>query len=284
MQAITALVTDSTSNLGLELARQRGIYVVPLYIVWKNECLKDLVELSEPELFRRLATQSEIPTTSQASVQDFQVAFEKARAETGAESIVCGVISSALSGTYASAIQAARESAIPVQVVDTRQASWGLGFAMLAGAEARDNGASPDEIARAMKETAARSLLLFTIDSLEFLHRGGRIGNASRLLGTALNIKPVLTLENGIISPRDKVRTRRRAAIQVLQLAENHAAGRRVRRLAVLHGDCEDEGRELYERAVERLQPEESYMAYVTATLGVHTGPGALGIVVEPEG
>jgi len=284
MPAITALVTDSTSNLGLGLARQQGIYVVPLYIVWKNECLKDLVELSEPELFRRLATQAEIPTTSQVSVQDFRDAFEKARAETGADHIVCGVISSKLSGTYASAIQAAREVDIPVRVVDTRQASWGVGFPMLAAAEARDRGASPDEIARAVQESAQRSLLVFTIDSLDYLHRGGRIGNASRLLGSALNIKPVLGLEDGIITPRDKVRTRRRALEQVLQIAENHAAGRPVRRLAVLHGDCADEAHELYQRAVERLRPEESHEAYITAVLGVHTGPGAVGLVVEPVG
>jgi DegV family protein with EDD domain len=281
----TALVTDSTCNLYPELARQQCIHVVPLYILWDEESYKDGIDLKEPELFRRLAAgANHLPKTSQASPQDFVEAFRRAREAENADAVVCAVISSDLSGTYASAIQARDVVDFPVHVVDTRQASWALGYAMLSAAAARDAGAGPEDIVEVIQKTAAHSHVLFTIESLDYLYYGGRIGNASRLLGSALNIKPVLELKDGIVSPVDKVRTRKRAVATLLRTAASYAAGHPVCRLAVIHGDVEDEAKLLLDEAVACFIPRETYLSYATAVLGVHIGPGTLGIVIEWSG
>jgi DegV family protein with EDD domain len=278
----TALVTDSTCNLYPELAKQHHIQVVPLYILWDEESYRDGLDLKEPELFRRLAASANhLPKTSQASPQDFVEAFRRAREAENADAVVCAVISSDLSGTYASAIQARDAVDFPVHVVDTRQASWALGYAMLSAAAARDAGAGPEDIVDAIRRTAAHSHVLFTIENLDYLYYGGRIGNASRLLGSALSIKPVLELKDGVVFPVDKVRTRKRAVATLLRTAASYAAGRPVCRLAVIHGDVEDEAKLLLDEAVGCFNPPETYLSYATAVLGVHVGPGTLGIVIE---
>jgi len=277
----TALVTDSTCNLYPELVAQQRIHVVPLYILWEEKSYKDGIDIKEPELFRRLAEARHLPKTSQASPQDFVEAFQRAREAENADAVVCAVISSDLSGTYASALQARDAVDFPVYVVDTRQVSWALGFAMLSAAKARDAGASPNDIVEAIRTTVANTHVLFTIESLDYLYYGGRIGNASRLLGSALNIKPVLELRDGVVFPVDKVRTRKRAVATLLKAAASFAAGRPLCRLAVIHGDVEDDAKALLEEAVAQFNPRETYLSYATAVLGVHVGPGTLGIVVE---
>jgi DegV family protein with EDD domain len=204
-----------------------------------------------------------------------------ARESEKADEIVCAVISSDLSGTYASAVQAREVVDFPVHIVDTRQTSWALGHVMLSAAEARDADASPAEIVEAVKSSMTRNYLAFTVDSLEYLHRGGRIGNASRWLGTALNIKPVLELREGVISTVDKVRTRRRAIDHLVKVAEISVGNRGVKRLSVIHGECLDDAQVLMDMASGRLKPAETYLSYACAVLGVHVGPGALGIIVE---
>jgi DegV family protein with EDD domain len=273
-----ALVTDSTCNLPPEMAAERHIYVAPLYILWGEASYKDGIDIKEPELFRRMAETEDLPKTSQVSVQDFADMFEEARKTESADEVVCAVISCDLSGTYSSAMQAKEMVDFPVHVIDTRQTSWALGFSVLSGADARDAGASAEEIVRVISETSRDSCLLFTVETLTYLHRGGRIGNASWLLGTALNIKPLLELENGLIEAADKVRTRKRAVEHLVKLAQERAAGNPIRRLAIIHGGVEDEAQALLEMAREKLTPDESHISYVAAVLGVHIGPGAIGI------
>lgn len=281
MTSAIALVTDSTCNLYPDLAADRHIHVVPLYVLWGEQSYRDGVDLGERELFQRLASERELPKTSQATPQDFVEAFKRAREAEQAEAVVCGVLSSSLSGTYASAMQAREMVDFPVYVVDTRQVSWALGFAMLAAADARDARQTPEQIARVIAETAGRTQVLFTIESLEYIHRGGRIGNASRLLGTALNIKPLLEIRDGIVNSVDKVRTRKRALERMLDLIGQMGGDRAITRLAVIHGDVEAEAMALRDAAVTRYQPNESYLSYATAVLGVHVGPGTLGICAQ---
>lgn len=276
-----ALVTDSTCNLGPELLAKHHIHTVPLYIIWGDDNFKDGVDLLPPEFYERLRASDDIPKTSQASPQDFVDAFLTVREKYEADEIVCPVVSSILSGTYASAMQAKDTVDFPVHVLDTRQVSWALGFSLLAGVEARDAGASAEDIGRAIMEAAGRTQLLFTINSLEYLRKGGRIGNARLFLGSALNIKPVLTLREGVVESVDNVRTRKRAVEHMLHVVEQTTSGRAVRRLAIFHGDAADEAQALLDAAVGKFQPAESYLSYAAAVLGVHTGPGALGVVVE---
>lgn len=281
MAARTAIVTDSTCNLPPDLAHARGIHVVPLYVVWGDDSLRDGIDIHEREFYARLRASNEIPKTSQATPQDFVAAFEQARAAANADEVVCVVISSALSGTYASAILAQGMVNFPVHVIDTRQVSWALGHAVLAAADARDSGAAPDEIAVAARDAAARQQLVFTIDSLEHLKRGGRISSGKLFVGSALNIKPVLVVRDGVIEAVENVRTRKRALQQLPNVAADALAGRHVKRLSVLHADAEAEGRAVLEQARAQFQPDEMMFAYATTVLGVHAGPGAVGLVVE---
>jgi DegV family protein with EDD domain len=277
----TALVTDSTSNLPLDWAAEAHVYVAPLYIIWGEDAFKDAVEITPDEFYRRLTTVQETPTSSQVSPQDFVEIFQHAREAEQADVVVCAVLSSDLSGTYASASQAKEMVDFPVHVVDTRQVSWALGFPVMCAVEARDKGAPPDEIRWVIELAARRQHLLFTIESLDYLHRGGRIGNARLLLGSALNIKPLLELKDGVVSSVDNVRTRKRAIEHMITTALDHACGHPIARLAIIHGDAEEEARDLLEKAVEKLRPRQTFFSHVTAVLGVHTGPGALGVIVE---
>jgi len=276
-----ALVTDSTCNLTPDLVAARHIYTAPLYVLWGEASYRDGIDITEEELFAKMLTANDLPKTSQVSVQDFVDVFQRAREAESADEVVCAVISCNLSGTYASALQAKEMVDFPVHLLDTRQTSWALGFAMLSGADARDAGASAPEIVEAIRSGAQRSVLIFTVESLKYLHRGGRIGNASWLLGTALNIKPLLELQNGVIEAVDKVRTRKKAAEHLIKVAEERAAGHPFERLAIMHAGAGDEARVLLSQAVEQLSPKESYISYITAVLGVHVGPGTLGIIVQ---
>jgi DegV family protein with EDD domain len=278
-----AIVTDSTSNIPRLLAAERRIYIVPLYVIWGVDSLKDGIEITEQELFQRMAQSGDMPTTSQATVSDFVAIFEEARASEQADEIVCAVISCDLSGTYASAMQAKATVNFPVHVIDTRQASWGLGFPVLSGADARDAGASAPEIVEAITAAARRTSVVFTVETLDYLRRGGRIGKASWLLGTALNIKPVLELEDGVVAAADKVRTRKRAVDHLLTVTAKRAAGRPIQRLGIIHAEAEEEAKALFAKAVEQFQPQESCLTYATSAIGAHIGPGAIGVIVQWE-
>ena len=278
-----ALVTDSTCNLPHKLTAERRIYVAPLYVLWGEESYKDGIDLTEAELFKRMRTSAVSPKTSQVSVQDFVTLFEEAQRTEGADEIVCAVLSNDLSGTYASAIQASAQVEVPVHVVDTRQITWALGFPVLTGADARDAGASATEIVEVIQRAAENSHVIFTVESLEYLRRGGRIGQASYLLGTALNIKPILELKDGVVHAADKVRTRKRAVEHLIKLAEQDVDGASVKRLAVIHGDVEDEAQKLLDDAAARLNPPETFLSFATTVVGTHVGPGTLGLIIEWE-
>jgi DegV family protein with EDD domain len=274
-------VTDSTSNLPLSLAAERRVHIAPLYILWGDDCLKDGIEISEEELFQRMVSSDVMPKTSQVTPHDFISLFRTLRDQEQADEIVCAVLSADLSGTYASAMQAKESVDLPVHVIDTRQASWTHGFAALAGADARDAGADAQGIVHAIKTAAQNSVIVFTVETLDYLHRGGRIGRASWLLGTALNIKPVLEVQQGVVSATDKVRTRKRAIEHMVTIAEKRAAGRRVKRVGIVHGNVESEAQTLLARAVATFAPQESYLHFATSAIGVHIGPGALGVGIQ---
>ena len=169
----------------------------------------------------------------------------------------------------------------PVRIIDTRQVTWALGFAVLAGAAVRDAGGSADEIEEAIRAAAACQSIIFTVESLEYLHRGGRIGNARLLLGSALSIKPILELHEGVVTSVDNVRTRKRALETLVKTAADRAAGRKVERLAVIHGAAEQEAQEVLEAAAGKFNPQETRFSYGCMAIGVHTGPGVVGLVVD---
>ncbi len=274
-----ALVADSTVYMPQELVEQYRIHIVPVRIIWEGKTYRDGIDITPREIYQRLKTSDTLPTTSQPPAQDFLEVFKKLHQQ--GYDILTITLSSGLSGTFGSAQQA--KEMLPearIEVVDSKMVAMATGFQILAVARAlEENPNMTLEEAKALAEKAREHTnVLFVVDTLEYLHRGGRIGGAARFLGTMLNLKPLLTLEDGKIVPAGKVRTMRKALSRLLDLLEERIAGRRPVRLAALHVDAEEASRKLMDMAIQRFQPEEIYYTTVSPAVGVHLGPGTLGL------
>jgi DegV family protein with EDD domain len=273
----TVIITDSTAYIPAPLVKENGIRVVPLTVVWGNEALHDGTEITPPEFYARLKTAKVMPSTSQTTPDEFKREFTPI-IEAG-DSILAVLISSKLSGTVDSATQAkAAFPGAPIEVVDTNTTAMALGFCALAAARAAKAGASLQDSAAAARRAVENSGVIFVVDTLEFLRRGGRIGGASAFLGTALNMKPLLTLHEGKVEALDKVRTKRKATERMLEIIEGRIGTRRPLRLATLQAAAEEEAKQLLETANQRFHPEESVFSEVSPVIGTHVGPGTIGL------
>ncbi len=274
-----AIIADSTSDLPPELVEKYNIRIIPLIINWSGESLYDGRDITTDAFYKRLATAADMPTTSQPSAGEFLEMFQRA-AET-ADAILCVTISSELSGTYASA-QAAKEmmDGFPIEIVDSRQASMGLGFVVLAGARALEKGATVAEAAAMARQVADQMHLMFVVDTLEFLHRGGRIGGGRRFIGSVLSIKPILGLtgNEGTIQPLGSVRTKKKAVSHMIELARGEMAGKSEIHVAVLSADSGIDAQELGAQLKSEFNPVEIHDVTLSPVLGTHVGPGAVGI------
>ncbi len=276
------VVTDSTAYIPEEALAGLHIPVIPLWLLWGDERFRDGVDIDPPTFYRRLRTSETFPTTSQPSAGEFIEFFRQAGA--GADALVGIFISSRLSGTIPNA-QAAQEQLpeLTIRIVDSLSTSMGLGFVVLAAARAAAAGQSLDQVVAAAEDVRDRVHVLFAVDTLEYLHRGGRIGGAKRFLGTALNIKPVLHLEDGRVEALVQVRTKRKAISRMLEIAEERLGGKRAAEVAVLDIDVPEEGDLLAEEAKERLGVTKVYRTTVSPVIGAHAGPGTVGIALYPE-
>lgn len=277
-----ALVIDSTANLPEEFVEKYNIYVIPLIVNWAGESLRDGVDITPTAFYERLTRAKEMPSTSQPSAGEFVDVFSKA-AET-AESILCLTISSELSGTFASA-NAARDMLedIPIDIVDTRSTVMAMGFMALKAAEAIENGADLAEAAQVARDLITKVRILFVVDTLEFLHRGGRIGGASRLFGSVLSIKPVLTLENGRIDTLEKIRTKRKAIQYMLDYVVADVAGKSEIHAVMLNAVAFDEADAAAAKLQQQLNIENIPHSELSPVIGTHVGPGAIGIAYYAE-
>lgn len=278
MPARIALITDSTADLPPALIQERGIYVVPQNIIWGRETLKDGIDLDAERFYKRLAAESELPKTAQPTPTDYAELYQRIRHETGVEAIVNITISAELSGTYASAEQATRMVDFPVYVVDSRNVSMGEGLIVLKAAQARDAGASAAEVTQVARDMISRSNIIFTVNTLEYLHRGGRIGNAKWLLGTALSIKPILHVKNGRIDALESVRTRRRALNRLVEVFSEQIDPAKPLWVGVVHGDAAEEAAAIKAEIVARWKPELLIDGTVGLAVGTHAGPGVVGM------
>ncbi|MCS7179276.1 MAG: DegV family protein [Anaerolineae bacterium] len=275
-----AVVTDSTAYLPPDVRERLDIPVIPLNVLWGEEVLKDGVDIDPPTFYRRLQTAKVMPTTSQPSAGEFVEFFRRVAEEKGANTIVGVFISSQLSGTVASA-EAAKDllSDLHIEVLDSRSTSMGQGFQAMAAAEAAQAGAPLEEVVAAARQVQQNLHILFMVDTLEFLHRGGRIGGGKRFLGTALQIKPLLGLD-GVIEGVEQVRTKKKALARMLEILREKAGARQVFRAAVVHANALEDAQALAEEVRAQLRPEELYLAEVSPVIGTHTGPGTLGICI----
>lgn len=271
-----AVVMDSTANLSPEILAENDLETIPLNLIWGGESYRDGIDITTDEFYERLANSSEMPTTSQPSVGDFQEFYTRV-AET-AESIVCVTISSDLSGTYASATGAAElMEGVPIEVIDSRSVSVGHGFVTLAAARAAQAGADCQAAAQAARDVVPILDVFFAVDTLEYLHRGGRIGGASWLIGSALSIKPVLQVDDGKIDSLTRVRTKKKALKYLADLAEQKYQGKNNVHLAVVDAVSPDEARQLGEELQKRLNPVELIYGELSPVVGTHGGPGTVG-------
>lgn len=278
-----ALVTDSTASLPAAVTEARSITVVPLQVVIGATSYDEGVPGgATPELLAEALRDWAPVSTSRPNPAEMLEVYEKLAAD-GADAIVSVHLSAELSGTYESAQLAAREAPVPVVAVDSRQVSMGTGFAVLAAADARDAGGTAEEVAHAARRRAERTTSLFYVDTLEYLRRGGRIGAAAALVGSALAVKPILKVDNGRVGPYERVRTASKALARLEELVVE-AAGEGPVEVAIAHLASPDRAAALAERLAQRLEEGLEHRSVVLgevgAVLGAHVGPGMVGVTV----
>lgn len=273
-----AVLTDSTCDLPLELRQKHDITIVAQLLVWGEETLRDMHDITPQAFYERLPIDPVHPKTSQPSVGDFKEAFEALQAK-GYEEVVAVLISKQLSGSIASAEGAKGLVDMPVHVVDSLSVSLGLGAVVMAAVEAREAGGDAAAMVAAAEKRAQSVRVVFVVDTLEYLHKGGRIGGASRLIGTALNFKPLLYIDQGRIEPLERIRTRSKALKRMLEVATDGLPEGAPLGGAVLHGNAHEDGDMVAQRYKEMYQPKEFMMSEVTPIIGVHGGPGVIGVV-----
>jgi len=274
-----ALVTDSTAYIPSDLVQKYNITVTPQVLIWGEETFQDGVDIQPDEFYTRLKTAKTMPTTSQVSPSTMKSTFE-GLIDQGYD--VLGIfISNKLSGTIQSAVQAIDlmgNTGEKVKIVDSQTVAMAMGFQVLIVARAVEAGASMADAVALAERARDHTGVYFAVDTLEFLHRGGRIGGAQRFLGTALNMKPVLAVIDGRVEAIERIRTKGKALDRTLELVEEKVAGKAPIHLASLHAAAGEEARALLDKASNQLNAAESIMSTVSPVVGTHAGPGTVGL------
>jgi DegV family protein with EDD domain len=274
-----AIVTDSTAYIPSVLQQQLNITVVPLTLIWGEESYEDGVDMMPDDFYKRMENSKVIPTTSQATIASMKNAFERLLAE--GQDVLGIFISSKLSGTVESAMQARemlQKSQDRITILDSLATTMALGWPVLTAARAAEAGECLIECRKLAEKARDQTGVMFVVETLEYLRRGGRIGGAQAMLGTILNIKPLLELQDGRIESVEKIRTKGKALSRMLDLVEEKVAGRTPIRLATVHANAEAEALTLLETARQRFNPIESLHSPLSPVIGTHAGPGTVAL------
>ena len=275
------VVTDSSANVPPELARPLNIRVVPQLLAVNGRTMHDGVDITPGELYRKLRTSKSQPKTSAPSVGDFVRVYASAVQE--ANGIVSIHLSPRLSVTYSVALTASQLlDGTPIRVINCHTAAMAHGFVVLEAARMAAAGADLDAVVARAEEIASKVNLLAMIDNLEYLRRGGRIGGAASLLGTVLQIKPVVYLADGHVEVFAKPRTRAKA-VRVMIESMTHQVEDRPVHVAIMHADALEEAEAMGDQVAARFQCVELYVTEFTPVMGAHAGPGLLGVVFYVE-
>jgi DegV family protein with EDD domain len=272
-----AIVTDSAAYLPPSIIDEFGITIIPLTVIWDGESYADNVDITPKEFYTRLENSDTLPSTSQPSAAAFGESFQELLNQ--GKDVIAILISSGISGTVNSATQAQQDiGSDRIEIVDSKTAAMATGLIVLAAARKAAQGASLAEV----KETAHTALkyteVVFAVDTLEFLHKGGRIGGAKRLLGSMLNIKPILEMKDGKIDSVDQARTQKRALERLISLVQEKSQGQQPLRLAVFHSNVPKIAESLLKDAEAALSPAETFISELSPVIGTHVGPGTLAI------
>lgn len=273
-----AIVTDSTSDIPPQLARSRGITVVPLTLNFEGRSMLDGVDIRPTEFYRKLPNASTHPTTSQPSAGQFAEVYSSLLRDH--DEVVSIHISEKLSGTYASAVQGAEMTdSARVRVIDSQLVSMSLGLVTLAAAHLATQAVDAAAIAEKIDDMRDSVQTYFSVATLEFLRRGGRIGRAGALVGSVLQVKPVLCIRDGLVTPLERVRTFDRALNRIVNLAREVDRGKGLT-VIVGHADSEDDA----ERVARQLEPvaETLVIHPLGPVVGAHAGPGVVGLGCYP--
>jgi len=275
------VVTDSVATVPESLVRELGIRVVPIMLNHEGRSYRDGVDLTPNEFYQLLRTSEELPTSSTPSVGDIAEVYQAAAQDSAG---VVGIhVTSRLSAVYETAVLAGQSVDAPVRVVDSRTATMAQGFVVVEAARSAAAGADLESVvARATEMTTEVRFYAF-FETLEYLHRGGRIGGAAALVGNALQFKPIIHLVDGQVEPYARPRTRRRATQTLLDTMAEQVGGRPVH-AAVLHADSLDDAEELRRRVADEFDCRELYVTEFTPVMGTHTGPGLLGLAFHADG
>lgn len=274
------VVTDSTSDLPPQVAQELGVVVVPLNVHFGTEQYRDGIDISADEFYRRLIQGSVFPTTSQPSPGTFLETYNALAEET--DEIISIHFSSKLSRTFDSALLAKQDVKKPcqIEVVDSKQASMGIGLVVIAAARAAQGGASLSEVVEVSTNAVDGIRTFFTCDTLEYLRKGGRIGKVSAFLGSLLNIKPILTVKDGEAHPLERVRTRSKALDRLYELVANLS---NIADMTLAYSTNQEDADKLAQRLSAHFPIERMYKARFGPVLGTHIGPGAVGVAVRLE-
>jgi DegV family protein with EDD domain len=272
-----AIVTDGTCSLTPAQGEQLGIHIAPIYVALGEKTYRAGIDLDSEEFYRFLSASKKLPTTAQPTVTDFVNIYNKLAEE--AEEIVTIVISHHMSATIQSA-EMAREQfdKVPVHIIDSESTSLGLGMMAIAAARAAEQGQNAQAILELVENLKQKINVIFTVKTLEYLHKGGRIGGATAFLGTAMDIKPILYIKDGRIEPLERQRTRKRSISRLVELMEKNVGEKPVH-VAILHGNVPEESRQLEQSIRSQFNCVELITSDMGPVIGVHAGPGTLGLV-----
>jgi len=269
------IVTDSTADLSPELIKELGITVVPLYVRFGKDIYRDREGITEDEFYKRLLQDPTHPTTTQPTPQDFAEVYRQLSSK--ADGIISIHISEKLSGTCNSALQGKKlvKKGCSIEVIDSKTTSMALGLLVMAAATIAKNGKSLPQVAEDVKQVVSSVKLIVLFDTLKYLAKGGRIGKAKSLLGSVLNVKPILTIKDGEFVPVGQVRSRSKGIERLFDFAKD---ANDIEDLAVIHSTTPDEAKSLAEHISSILPLKKVRIARLGPVLGVHGGPGVMAV------
>lgn len=274
-----AIITDTDASLSHEIAEKYGVYQVPITIQFGDETLESGVDIDDAALFARIDKEGRLPTTAAPAPGKFVAAYEAAF-QAGAEEVICFAVSSEVSATYSAAVTAAET--MPdrkISVVDTRSLSWGQGFQVLAAAEAAQLGKSTEEILAIAEDVLASTHFYAALATLKYLAMSGRVGYLAAGMASLLNIKPVLTIQDGKLDMLEKVRTKKKSWARTVELIQAAVAGKAIERMAIVHVAVPEAAKEFESLLRANLDcPEEILITDLSAGLSVHSGAGMVGV------